>query len=247
MVDSYTHPTTAFLGADTFAFVATDGSGNSTIATAVVDVVSIAPPTTQLQTIVNNEDEEFIVEGLLLPTPDKADDRETADATAKRQVRFQDQKAYTTSQDNLDSAQSNNQFSNGAAQGFFALQTIASGESTSSNSDFTAADMPFSQQLFSSLASFDQEIDDATESLNYSFVNSIVSFSGFSLVAATWILRSGALLASMMANLPAWRIIDPLVVLGYSNDGDNGGETLHDIIENGQANENEEPTQQVAH
>ena len=35
----------------------------------------------------------------------------------------------------------------------------------------------------------------------------------------------------MMANVPAWRAIDPLIVLSYSKDEDDDDESLLDIID----------------
>ena len=89
----------------------------------------------------------------------------------------------------------------------------------------------FAPQFLESLESFDQDIDQATRSANVSLVNSVVSLSGASIRIVTWVLRSGAFLASMMANIPTWRLVDPLLVLGYQSDGSEDDESIHDIVD----------------
>lgn len=234
-------PNDGFFGADTFEFIATDGTGRSTIATAVLRVPLVpAPPVTESSND-TVEDEETLIDSSILPTSETADDRESADQSPSRSLRLQEQSSFASIEATSNDSGSGDRRQTVETASSYAFQSVSGVVSTTNSVDsLNEASLPISQQFFKSLASFDQEIDEATNSINYSFVNSVVSFSGFSLVAATWILRSGALLASMMANLPAWRIIDPLVVLGYSNDTVDGAETLHDIIENGQSDDVED-------
>ena len=62
------------------------------------------------------------------------------------------------------------------------------------------------------------------------FITSIVSVSGLSIGVVSWILRSGALATSLIAQMPAWKLMDPLIVLGYLRDEDDD-ESIHDIID----------------
>jgi hypothetical protein len=50
------------------------------------------------------------------------------------------------------------------------------------------------------------------------------AFGGLSLTVgyALWLLRGGALLASLLSTLPAWRLIDPLPVLARVDDDEEG-------------------------
>jgi len=57
--------------------------------------------------------------------------------------------------------------------------------------------------------------------------------SGLSVGYVLWLLRGGALIASLLSSLPAWRLVDPLPVLdrlgGRSDDKDDA--SLEDLVE----------------
>jgi hypothetical protein len=67
-------------------------------------------------------------------------------------------------------------------------------------------------------------------------VGSIVTSSlGVSLGYVLWVLRSGYLLSSLLASMPAWRFVDPLPVLDYLEDDDEqdqDDESLETLIDN---------------
>ena len=48
-----------------------------------------------------------------------------------------------------------------------------------------------------------------------------------------WMLRGGMLLTSLLAQIPAWRLIDPLVVLNQAHNFEDDGEqeTLETIVD----------------
>lgn len=65
--------------------------------------------------------------------------------------------------------------------------------------------------------------------------------SGLVLGYVIWAIRSGILLSSIVATMPAWNFLDPFVVLENGNPDEEDGESLEDIVESG--NEKlEEPT-----
>jgi hypothetical protein len=47
--------------------------------------------------------------------------------------------------------------------------------------------------------------------------------AGLSIGYVIWLVRGGALLSSLLASIPAWRVMDPLPILGSM--GDNGDES----------------------
>jgi hypothetical protein len=76
-------------------------------------------------------------------------------------------------------------------------------------------------ELVEALDRLRDEIDDKTR-LEHS-VNGAAAAAGMSLTVGylLWLARGGILLSSLMASLPAWRLLDPLPVLGrMSDDGD---------------------------
>lgn len=241
-------PNEDFSGIDSFQFVATDGSGRSTLATAEVDVLPSPPPAPTPVTENENLEEVETIGQIIQPAaPNTADDRES-DVETPRAFRTPEAAEFVASE-----AQS---FNNVVTNTVRNIHTATGISQTTPLEELKVPEIVVSvpghhlpSQMYSTLTSFSDDINAAANSINYAFVNSFVSASGFSIVAATWILRSGALLASMMANLPAWRVIDPLIVLGYSNDDVEEKETLHDIIDSGNEEEPSSPesTPQVTH
>jgi hypothetical protein len=54
---------------------------------------------------------------------------------------------------------------------------------------------------------------------------------GLSVGYALWLLRGGALLASLLSSLPAWRLLDPLPVLARVDEDENADEGDDDAFE----------------
>ena len=64
--------------------------------------------------------------------------------------------------------------------------------------------------------------------------------TGLSVGYVVWLLRGGALIASLLSSLPAWRLVDPLPVLGSMGGraGDEDDDSLEDLVaENGPPSE----------
>ena len=57
---------------------------------------------------------------------------------------------------------------------------------------------------------------------NLAFSSTAVSATGVALTAGmvAWVLRSGALMASLMSTIPLWKGYDPLPLLAYKDDDD---------------------------
>jgi nucleoside permease NupC len=49
-----------------------------------------------------------------------------------------------------------------------------------------------------------------------------------------WLIKGGQVLAAIMANLPAWQLIDPLPILNSIIDDDEDEDSLHKIIIEGE-------------
>ena len=49
-----------------------------------------------------------------------------------------------------------------------------------------------------------------------------------------WLIKGGQVLAAVLANLPAWSLIDPLPILNSMTDDDDDDDSLHKIIEEGE-------------
>lgn len=98
-------------------------------------------------------------------------------------------------------------------------------------SDETESSSP-ATELFASLDLLSDDLDSASRDLKFGELTTTVSLSGVAIGFVTMILRSAGLMASMLANLPAWRMVDPLVVLGHREDEEEeSDESLLDIVD----------------
>ena len=63
------------------------------------------------------------------------------------------------------------------------------------------------------------------------------AFAGASLTVGyvVWMLRGGVLITSLLAQMPAWRIVDPLVVLESLDKSDEDDESIGSLMEQGQS------------
>ncbi len=65
-----------------------------------------------------------------------------------------------------------------------------------------------------------------------------VTSVGLTVGYVLWVLRGGVLLSSLLVQLPAWRMVDPLVVLDHIDsktlpEDQDESESLQSIVENG--------------
>jgi hypothetical protein len=58
----------------------------------------------------------------------------------------------------------------------------------------------------------------------------MVVTSGLSVGYVLWLLRGGVLLASLLTSLPAWRVIDPIAVLGRVGEDEEDDDSLQDMV-----------------
>jgi hypothetical protein len=88
-------------------------------------------------------------------------------------------------------------------------------------------------------AEFKQELDKLRETVQADAVietrvaaSVFVASTGLSVGYVLWLLRGGALLASLLSSLPAWRLVDPLPVLGRvgGGDDDSDDESLQELV-----------------
>ena len=82
---------------------------------------------------------------------------------------------------------------------------------------------------FAALDDYSENLSEAANHFGVAVAGSLISLSGLSIGVVTWVARNSAIVTSLMANMPTWQLIDPLVVLGGENDL-NSGESVIDII-----------------
>ncbi|RLS52971.1 MAG: DUF2341 domain-containing protein [Planctomycetota bacterium] len=95
------------------------------------------------------------------------------------------------------------------------------------------------RSAYSSVANqeaFDEVADSLSGPLLSSMTFEVPMLAGASLTVGyvVWMLRGGMLLTSLLAQMPAWRIVDPLVVLDSLTRSEEDDESLGSLVEQGQ-------------
>jgi len=63
-----------------------------------------------------------------------------------------------------------------------------------------------------------------------------------------WLIRGGTLMGSVLSSLPAWRLVDPLPVLGsLGDDLDNDDESLESMVSHNETKGKEPPSSATGH
>ena len=228
---------------ESFQYIVSDGNGGSQTATATI-IIPLAAPIVEAESESETESEDDndaieLVDPRLAQAFSAEDEQDSQSKTRQATTRHSNDTAVTIT---LDAAPEptleeklvvNDRRSSSARQAAVSIAplSVTGTPGTTTNVASHSAAHVFAPQFLESLESFDQDIDQATRSANVSLVNSVVSLSGASIGIVTWVLRSGAFLASMMANIPTWRLVDPLLVLGYQSDGSEDDESIHDIVD----------------
>lgn len=95
--------------------------------------------------------------------------------------------------------------------------------------------MAFSSQA--NVAAFEQLATSLNAEMQGELAFEVPALAGASLTVGyvVWMLRGGMLITSLLAQMPAWRIIDPLVVLDSLDKGADDDESLGSLVEHGQS------------
>lgn len=244
-------PAAGFSGNDSFQIAADDGvaaSNPATINVTVTDAIAPAPssPTNQQRTTESDESEE---EGLQTiaqtPTDRNSDDDEEIGPLLFR--RALDSPTRFGNDDQADSDDSEIGVGNAEAQttqntsfaelsktstsnDATAISRAALSSSAILSSQLTALSQP--GQMWQQLDQFQEAI--ATDASIQTFTIGSVGTASSGLIVGyvIWALRSGLLMSSLMAAMPAWNLLDPLAIMSVADKGDGDGESLEDIVEN---------------
>ena len=82
-----------------------------------------------------------------------------------------------------------------------------------------------------------QELDEIRQEYDYGSTLDSLTVGSVGTVTSSlivgyviWALRSGLLMSTMLAAMPAWNLLDPLAIVPISDNEDSDGETLEDIV-----------------
>jgi hypothetical protein len=96
-----------------------------------------------------------------------------------------------------------------------------------------ANDVAQGSPLWNDLNAMDRKLLSQLTTQEFAIGTALTVSTGFTVGYVLWLLRGGVLLSSLLAQMPAWRLVDPLVVLNGTNDGEKDGEqeTLETIVD----------------
>ena len=114
----------------------------------------------------------------------------------------------------------------------YQVQTLTNNAVNLQANPFTVVLESANSFAFASLNDYSEGIDEAVDYYGVALTGSLISLSGVSIGVVGWMARNSALVTSLMASMPTWQLIDPLVVLGDIDDLD-PGESVMDIIASG--------------
>ena len=227
-------PDSNFLGTETIRFTATDGTGTSEIGTATLIVSTPLLPNTIQSVSEESEEEELpfvsIPEELVAGTKGEPIVPEKPAIPA----------VLTSSKETVSAVESNVGLvvvnDRRVIERVFRESSLFDFEVRSQAreniDEQDSNELAYSAEFSASLDEFGNSLELAGRQLELSQLSMAVSISGVSIGFVSLVLRAGALVASMMVNVPAWRMMDPLCVLGYADDeSDDEDESLLDIVE----------------
>jgi hypothetical protein len=88
-------------------------------------------------------------------------------------------------------------------------------------------------QLVDDRNAMDQKLGAPIDRQELAIGAALTATTAFTVGYVIWMLRGGMLLTSLLAQMPAWRLVDPLIVLNRESDFDDDGrqETLENIVD----------------
>ena len=102
--------------------------------------------------------------------------------------------------------------------------------------------------LWNDLAELEKEMTDNSETPYFAAGSAVGVTSMMSVGYVLWTIRSGWLVTSLLAQMPAWRLVDPLVVLDYLDDETSGNDqdgeeddSIESLLEESAEHEEESP------
>ena len=241
-------PDLGFVGTDTFQYVANDGVSSSaptlvTIAVQPVAAPPAAPPEPDLEeTESSDSDQEGPPVGAPLPDPSDADsdddDQELAGA------------AHSQPNNDVEINEGTNPFESPTSQPVDEGATISSFAQTINVGSVLTLDgldpatsssnRTFSRSTPTMDLSFWADLDLMTESLESAGNSDVVAVgtvttvaSGLTVGYVVWILRGGYLLTSLLTQVPAWSLVDPLPVMDLIDVDEQDEESLQSLVDQG--------------
>lgn len=248
-----------FSGEDSFTIRVRDGAGGESTATIRLQVNAAAAAIIQAPEATTTVEEETTPEEETSTEEETSSDEEITAAAVANAIAPQNESTGDSQQIGavlnvpatvISETQIALNFATadeGEASSYLPLETIVQTKRNATNrvagstahvgSTYTA---PFDTALlWEDLGEMEQELQTGADT-PYFVAGSAAAFtSSLTVGYVLWTIRSGWLVTSMLAQLPAWRIVDPLVVLDYLDDPAAGSdeESLESMLEKNKSEE----------
>jgi Big-like domain-containing protein len=254
-------PNANFNGTDSFTYRAADGAAGSHLATVTITVNPVidlpgpvTPPTTNPPPIEAGDDPPPVIETPPievdvedLPTPGEPGTQTTSRITTELTPRPVKPPQDDVSQESTTPTLTVSVLQLPARSAELSEDTADSSPIADDTADDAAptspplgsGDSPYAHlqrpgAFWKGLDEVRQAVDDEVQTQTVFVGAALATASGLSVGYVIWLARSGVLLTSLLAQLPSWRLVDPLVVLDYADDRRNKNprddESLEDVI-----------------
>jgi hypothetical protein len=253
-------PAANFAGADSFTYTATDGVF-SDVETVIIDVLPIddapevANPTIAPAPVIDNDstptadadDSDDLDETpnlILVELANNADDEEERDGVAiiRRDRTDRDVTATVVANSRnitVEDSAINQRSLFYASVGNLQRRVLVRAEAELAMLEPLQDVMEVGSQAFSLYATpFESALDDLRDDLNVDFHFEMVAMGAtiattgsISVGYVFWMIRGGYLLGSLLSQIPAWKIVDPLQILDVLGSDEDDDETLESIID----------------
>ncbi len=237
-------PGSTFTGTDSFTYVVNDGQTNSAPATVVVSIVVLPPPSSipvpdSGTTSEPEEDDSDPLFGVVPPRIAASIKTDLADVGQHRvpllSADFQQDELVIRSQGDIE-------FASDEDRNLFWMSSPAGKGSESSDSLLMQGMSAFDTGFLDKSGWFWQALDnnrrqlEADASLPQILLGSTAAITSSVTVGyLIWLIKGGQVMAALMANMPAWRLIDPLPILNAMIDEEEGDDdSLQTMIEQGE-------------
>ena len=94
-----------------------------------------------------------------------------------------------------------------------------------------------SREFHTELSKVENDLAESFKTDTLMVGSAVAVTSGLSVGYVIWLIRSGLIMTSLLAQVPAWKDIDPLTVLDSSGGQDEDGESLQSLVENDDDND----------
>jgi len=104
-------------------------------------------------------------------------------------------------------------------------------EAATANAVVRVQGMVNKPQLWQAINSMQGELQQSSDPATLTIGATVTATTGITVGYVIWVIRGGILLSSVVANLPMWRLMDPMAILNSADHGPEDDESLQSMVD----------------